>query len=367
MGLVLSLIACFSFSDSDNIDLNNIKLPPGFHISLYAGNVENARSMALGTNGTVFVGTRDGDEVYALLDEKGDATSIKKYVILKGYKTPNGVAFHNKALYVAQVDKIWRLDDIESHLGNPPKPVLVFDKLPHDAHHGWKYIAFGPDNKLYIPVGAPCNVCEDSERDPRYASITRINPDGTGFEIYASGVRNTVGFDWNPSTKELWFTDNGRDMMGDNMPPDELNKAPHKGMNFGFPYCHGDNISDPQYGKKHPCSDFVKPVVNLHAHVASLGMKFYKGNMFPAEYKNQIFIAEHGSWNSSVKVGYRVVVARIKADGTGTEEPFATGFLKDGKPWGRPVDVLELRDGSLLVSDDFAGAIYRITYSKPTN
>jgi glucose/arabinose dehydrogenase len=337
--------------EKKNVDLSLIKLPPGFHISIFAADVPHARSMTLGANGTVFVGNRDGEEVYALVDADHDGVAEKKYVVLKGYKTPNGVAFHNGALYVAQIDKIWRLDNIETHLAEPPKPVLIFDSLPHDDHHGWKYIAFGPDGKLYIPIGAPCNVCDNTEKDPRYASITRINSNGTGFEIYASGVRNTVGFDWSPVNKELWFTDNGRDWLGDDSPPDELNHAPHAGMNFGFPFCEGGDIKDPDFGDKHPCSDFTPPVVKLGP-----------GNMFPSKYHNQIFIAEHGSWNRSVPIGYRITSVRFNEAGKTVYEPFAQGWLQNGKAWGRPVDVLVMKDGSMLVSDDMAGVIYRITY-----
>ena len=302
----------------------------------------------------MFVSTRQNDKVYALVDTNGDGKADKVYIIAQGLKTPNGVAFHNGALFIAQVDSIWRLDNIEDHLADPPKPVLVFDSLPHAEHHGWKYIAFGPDGKLYIPIGAPCNNCDSSEIDPRYASICRINEDGTGFEIFAHGVRNSVGFDWDPATKDLWFTDNGRDMMGD--------RITQAGMNFGYPYCQGGYIKDPEYGDRHPCSDFTPPVVKLDAHVASLGMKFYTGSMFPAEYKNQILIAEHGSWNRTVPIGYRISLVRFNKDSTTTYTRFAEGWLQNGKPWGRPVDLLQLKDGSILVSDDFGDAVYRISY-----
>jgi len=347
---------------TDDPQLQGIKLPEGFSISIFARDVDNARSLALGANGTVFVGNRSGDKVFALVDEDNDGTADKRYTIVSGMASPNGVAFHNGSLYIAEISKVWRLDNIESQLANPPKPVLVSNNFPDEKHHGWKYIAFGPDGKLYVPVGAPCNICDDQERDPRFSSITRMNPDGSGFEVFASGIRNTVGFHWHPETKELWFTDNGRDNMGDNLPPDELNKAPQAGMHFGYPYCHGGNLKDPEYGNRRACSEFTAPVINLDAHVAALGMKFYKGDMFPSIYKNQIFIAEHGSWNRSDPIGYRVMLVRQDKDGY-KYEPFATGWLKDGKAWGRPVDILELPDGSLLVSDDYANAVYRITYT----
>jgi len=344
-------------------ELSQIKLPPGFHISYFAKNLKGARSLAMGAKGTVFVSTRDNDKVYALVDENNDGVADKQYVIAKGMNTPNGIAFRNGSLYIAEVSKIWRMDHVEEHLADPPKPVLIYDKFPTDKHHGWKYIAFGPDGKLYVPVGAPCNICNDNEKDERYASITRMNPDGSGFEIFAHGVRNSVGFDWDPRTKEFWFTDNGRDMMGDDFPPDELNHAPKKGMNFGFPYCHGDNIPDPVLGR-HGFTGAVKPVTKLGPHVAALGMKFYTGNMFPTEYKYRVFIAEHGSWNRSTPIGYRVTMVKLNGEVSESYEVFAEGWRSNGKTWGRPVDVLQLKDGSLLVSDDQNHAVYRISYTK---
>lgn len=344
-------------------ELPEIKLPEGFTISYFAKDVENARSMAMGDKGTIFVGNREGDNVYALVDENGDGVSDKKYTVANKLNTPNGVAFHNGSLYIAEISKIWRIDNIENSLANPPQPVLVFDKLPDDTHHGWKYIAFGPDGKLYIPVGAPCNICNDAETDERYASICRMNPDGTGFEVFAHGIRNTVGFSWHPQTNELWFTENGRDMMGNDMPGDELNKAPQAGMHFGYPYCHQGNTLDPEFGKGKNCADYTAPVAVLGPHVAALGMKFYTGSMFPASYKNTVFIAEHGSWNRSEPLGYRITMVQTNG-GKATYSTFAEGWLKDGKAWGRPVDILQLKDGSLLVSDDRANAIYRITYNK---
>jgi glucose/arabinose dehydrogenase len=337
----------------------DIKLPEGFHISLFADSVNDARSLALGGNGTVFVGNREGDKIYALVDENKDGKADKKYVIVKDMNMPNGVAFRNGALYIAEVDKLWRIDNVEANLQHPPKPVLITDRLPHDKHHGWKFIAFGPDGKLYVPIGAPCNVC--NPEDSVYASITRMNADGSGFEIFARGIRNTVGFDWEPQTNNLWFTDNGRDRLGDNIPPDELNEAPRKGLNFGFPFCHGGDIQDPEYGEGHTCNEFVPPVMKLGPHVAALGMRFYTGNMFPKEYRNAIFIAEHGSWNRSAAIGYRIMMVR-KTDTGYHYSVFAEGWLKDGKAWGRPVDVLQVKDGSLLVSDDYGNRVYRITY-----
>ncbi len=345
-------------------DVEGIKLPSGFSISIFASGIENARSMCLGSNGTIFVGSRDEGNVYAVRDVNGDFRADSITIIASGLNRPNGVAFLNGSLYVAEVSKIWRYDNIENKLQKPPKPVLVSDAFPDESHHGWKYIAFGPDGKLYVPVGAPCNICESE--DERFASIMRMNVDGTDLEVFAKGIRNTVGFAWHPDTKNLWFTDNGRDWLGDDLPPCELNHAPEKDMHFGYPYCHGGSIADPEFGSKFPCSDFTPPVQNLGAHVAPLGMLFYTGNMFPPEYKNRIFIAEHGSWNRSDKAGYRVTTVSINDKGMSKEyKPFAEGWLPPkGKVWGRPVALLQLSDGSVLVSDDFANAIYRITYNQ---
>jgi glucose/arabinose dehydrogenase len=344
-----------------SLPVEKIRLPPGFHAAVFADQVPDAREMALAPDGTVFVGTRQLGNVYALRDTNGDRHVDKVYILARGLESPNGVAFRDGSLYVAEISRVWRFDDVLSHLARPERPVLVSKGFPSDRWHGWKFIAFGPDGWLYVPVGAPCNVCKRD--DPRYESILRMKPDGSGLSVFASGVRNTVGFDWDPRTKELWFTDNGRDNLGDDVPPDELNHAPRKGMNFGFPYCHGGDIPDPEFGKQRPCSDFTPPAQKLGPHVASLGMRFYTGTMFPPEYRNQIFIAEHGSWNRSHKIGYRVTVVKLRDGKPVSYEPFARGWLEGERAWGRPVDVLVLKDGSLLVSDDDAGAIYRITYS----
>ncbi|HEY7112661.1 MAG TPA: PQQ-dependent sugar dehydrogenase [Thermoanaerobaculia bacterium] len=341
------------------LPLEKIKLPPGFHIAVYS-RVPDARSMALAPGGTLFVGTRE-HEVYAVrrgTPERGGEV----VTLLKGLDTPNGVAVRGGALYVAEISRILRYDAIESHLGDPGKPAVVRADFPRDKHHGWKFIAFGPDGWLYVPVGAPCNICES--KDPVYAAIHRLKPDGSARELYASGVRNTVGFDWSPETQALWFTDNGRDWLGDDRPPDELDTAPRAGLHFGYPYCHGGDIPDPEYGSKHPCSDFTPPAIRLGPHVAGLGMRFYTGAMFPPEYKNQIFIAEHGSWNRRTKIGYRVSLVRLEGGRAVRYETFAEGWLSGSSVWGRPVDVLVMPDGALLVSDDDAGAIYRISYSR---
>jgi glucose/arabinose dehydrogenase len=347
-------------SASADLPLHLIKMPKGFSISVYA-EVDNARSMALSPSGTLYVGNRNGDKVYAVKDTDGDGKADKRWVIASGLNMPNGVAFKDGDLYVAEVSRIHKFAGIEGKLDAPGKSQIIYDQLPTETHHGWKYIAFGPDGKLYVPVGAPCNICEPK---PIYASIHRMNADGSGLELYASGVRNTVGFTWHPVTSTLWFTDNGRDMMGDDVPPCELNAAPAKGMHFGYPYCHGGTIKDPQFGDKRSCNEFTKPARNLGAHVAPLGLKFYSGNMFPATYKNQIILAEHGSWNRSKKSGYKLSLVRVEGDKAVSYETFASGWLDEAtqKVWGRPVDVLLLPDGSMLVSDDQANVIYRITY-----
>jgi glucose/arabinose dehydrogenase len=344
------------------LPLKDIKLPPGFEISVYAGNVPNARSLTLSPKGTLFVGSLKEGKVYAVVSQAGETEAKKIFTVAQGLNMPNGVAFRNGALYVAEVNRVLRYDDIESHLPNPPKPVTVNDQFPKDRHHGWKFIAFGPDGLLYVPVGAPCNICEPDQN--RYALISRLKADGTGTEVFARGIRNTVGFDWHPVTKELWFTDNGGDNLGDDVPPDELNHAPKQGLNFGYPYCHGGDIPDPQFGKKRSCGEFIPPAQKLGPHVAALGMRFYTGSMFPAEYRNQIFIAEHGSWNRSTPIGYRVTVVQLENNKAVSYKPFAEGWLQRGQAWGRPVDVLVMPDGALLVSDDEAGAIYRIRYKK---
>ncbi|MFK7906489.1 MAG: sorbosone dehydrogenase family protein [Chitinophagales bacterium] len=342
-------------------DLSEIKLPDGFKISYFAKDIENARSLCRGDKGTIFVGTRGGGNVYAVVDENNDFKADKTITIAEGWNMPNGVAFKDGALYVAEVNKVWRYDDIENNLDNIPEPVLVRGDFPEETHHGWKFIRFGPDGKLYIPIGAPCNICEKEEEE--FASIMRMNADGSDLEVFAHGVRNSVGFDWHPTTGELWFTDNGRDWLDDNTPPCELNHAPQKGMHFGYPYCHGGTLKDPKFGDKRPCSDFTVPAQNLGAHVAPLGMRFYTGEMFPDAYKHQIFIAEHGSWNRSDKIGYRVMLVNLDENYKAISyKPFAEGWLKDGDVSGRPVDVMHMPDGSLLLSDDFGNAIYRISY-----
>lgn len=357
---VLTLPACLPAGKMEGIHLDRIQLPDGFEISLLTDQVPGARSMTQSPKGIVYVGSRRGGKVYAVVDETGDQVPDRVLTIATDLNAPNGVAWRDGSLYVAEIHRVLRFDGIDERLEDPPEPVVVSADFPSDTHHGWKFIRFGPDDKLYVPVGAPCNVCEQEE--PIYASITRMDFDGENHEIYAHGVRNTVGFDWHPETGELWFTDNGRDMLGDDLPPDELNRAPSKGLHFGFPYCHGGDIPDPQFGEMRDCSETVPPAAKLGPHVASLGMRFYTGESFPGEYRNQIFIAEHGSWNRSTPIGYRLTLARLDGNEVSSYEVFAEGWLQGEDAWGRPVDLHVMPDGSLLVSDDRAGAIYRIQY-----
>jgi len=357
------LAACSSQpGSSGDLDLSRIKLPPGFRIEVFASGVENARSLALSPNGTLFVGSRSAGNVYAVIDRDSDHQADRVVRIARGLDMPNGVALRDGSLYVAEVSRILRYDDIEAHLDSPPQPAVVRRDYPSEHHHGWKFIRFGPDGWLYVPVGAPCNICLSDDR--RFASITRMNPDGSAVEVFASGVRNTVGFDWHPGTKQLWFTDNGRDMMGDDIPPDELNHAPRQGLHFGYPFCHGADVADPEYGRRRGCGEFKPPAQALGPHVAALGMRFYTGTMFPPEYRGQIFIAEHGSWNRSTPIGYRIMLVRLKEGRAASYEVFAEGWLQGRQAWGRPVDLEVMPDGSLLVSDDHGDAIYRISYAR---
>jgi glucose/arabinose dehydrogenase len=346
---------------STDLPIDLINLPPGFKIEVYADNIANARSMTRSPKGTLYVATRSEGNVYALRDTDGDHRIDETHTLISKQNMPNGVAFRNNDLYFAEVDKVWVWRGIESKLSNPGPPELVYDEYPDKDHHGWKYIAFGPDGWLYIPVGAPCNVCVPKE--DIFATITRFNVDTKEREIIARGVRNTVGFTWHPVTQKLWFTDNGGDWLGDDMPACELNYAPTPGMHFGYPYCHQGDFPDPKLAKGRSCSEFTPPAQNLGPHVAPLGMEFYSGSMFPAEYKNQAFIAEHGSWNRSTPIGYRITLVRLDEDGKALSyEVFADGWLQGEKAWGRPVDLEHMPDGSLLVSDDYANAIYRISY-----
>ncbi|MXS84669.1 sorbosone dehydrogenase family protein [Nitrosomonas sp. HPC101] len=357
----ISLCAITSQINAQKLDLtlDKIELPPGFSINVWA-HVPDAHAMTLGDKGTVFVGSKTAGSVYAITENDGER---QVRTIASKLKMPTGVAFHNGALYVSSVNKILRFDSIENTLDHPAPPRIITADYPKETYHGWRYIAFGPDDWLYISVGSPCNICENNL--DRFALISRIKPDGTNYEVFARGVRNTEGFDWHPATKELWFTDISREWMGDNLPPDELNHASKKGMHFGFPYCHGQEVADPKLGAKHDCNKFIPPVVELDPHVTPKGMRFYTGSMFPSEYRGNIFIAEHGSRNRSTKTGYRIERIQLEANKMMKKEIFAEGWLQDNEAWGRPVDILITMDGAMLVSDDMAGVIYRISYNQP--
>ena len=381
-GLVLvaaALAAPFAASDQGRqttppapVDFSSLKLPAGFTISLFADGVPSARQMVIGAKGTVFVGSRTARNVYALVDRNRDHKADEVKIIAKDLTQPSGIAFRNGSLYVAAITRILRYDDIEDKLDAPPEPVVVYDQLPNKGGHTWRFIAFGPDGLLYVGVGAPCNVCESLD-DPRLSSIVRMKPDGTNVEVFAHGVRNTVGFDWHPTTHEMWFTDNGRDELGDDLPNDELNVATKAGLHFGYPYCHQGTFKDPEFGAKKPCSDTTPPAGLMGPHVASIGMRFYTGTMFPAAYRNAIFIAHHGSWNREEPIGYRVMVAKTDGKKMTSLEPFVDGFLKGirgtaspgratGDASARPADVMVMPDGSLLISDDQGGRIFRVSY-----
>ncbi|HLF95822.1 MAG TPA: PQQ-dependent sugar dehydrogenase [Methylococcaceae bacterium] len=342
--------------------LAGLRLPAGFRIAIYADGVAEARSLALGDDGTVYVGSLDQGKVYAVQpDRTGDGKSDGVNVIAAGLDTPNGVAFLKGDLYVAETPRILRFKDIARQ--PQQKPQTVYDRLPTESHHGSRYLRAGPDGKLYVSVGAPCNICDPG--DP-YAALARLDADGSHFEIIARGIRNTVGFDWQPGSGELWFTDNGRDWLGDDRPPEELNRLPRPGLHFGYPYCHAGDILDPQFGKDRSCSDFTPPAWKFLAHVAPLGMRFYDGTQFPAEYREQLFVAQHGSWNRSRKQGYQVRLVRFANGKPVADQPFIEGWLDEKeKVHGRPVDVLPMPDGALLVSDDLNGVLYRVRYEAP--
>ena len=359
-GLILVLgIAASPSCGGEDFDLDDIDLPPGFVIEVYA-NVQNARSLAQGDNGIVFVSNRRGNSVYAVVPQ-GDANP-QVLKLASGLSSPNGIAYRNNDLYVAETGRVLRFENIVSRLNERSIPEILDIELPTESHHRWRYMGFGPDGKLYISVGAPCNICDRGSEG--FAHILRMNRDGSQREVFAEGVRMSIGFAWHPDTGELWFTDNGRDRMGDDLPPDELNIAPRPGMHFGYPYCHGGDVPDPEFGEGKDCADYVPPVQKLDPHVAAIGMKFYTGDAFPAEYHGQVFIAEHGSWNRSRKVGYRISLVRLENGMPASYEVFADGWLQGQEVTGRPVDLLVLEDGSMLVSDDYAGKIYRISYQE---
>ena len=343
---------------ADKLPLDMLKVKAGFKIELYASGVANARTLRLGDKGTVFVSSRVQDKVHAIVTKDGKR-ELK--VIASGLHRPNGIALHKGTLYIAELSQISKIEKIEDVLDNPPKPTVILDGLPKDEPHGWKYLTVGPDEKLYFQIGAPCNVCLPPEQ---HTKIYRVGLDGKGLEVYAYGIRQIVGMDWHPVSKQLYFTEHQRDWLSEDIPQDKLNRLTQPGKdNFGFPYCHQGNIPDQEFGWGRSCDEFTKPITLLGPHAAPLGMRFYTGTMFPAAYRNQIIIARHGSWNRTTKIGGDLVVVKLKPDGTfRSMEPFVTGFLQDNNYVGRPADVMVMKDGSLLVSDDYNGAVYRVSY-----
>jgi glucose/arabinose dehydrogenase len=371
------LLLVFFYAYSDELAMDKLTMPPGFHVSIFANNVKGAREMALGDKGTIFVGSNAPAKIYAIIPEKTPQGLVysKVKTIASGLNQPQGVAFYKGDLYVAEVDRIIRYKNIEKDLDNPPPPMMVNNQFPlrktepdrYIQIHGWKTIHFGPDHKLYVAIGIPCNVC--MREHPLEGSIARMDPDGSNLEIYTKGVRNSVGFDWQPGTNKFWFTDNGRDRLGDDFPPDKLYYAPEKGLDVGFPYYlgvddQGRPLPDPEYGKLRSPEGITWEALNLPAHVAVLNMIFYTGHMFPDEYRDQIIVTEHGSWDRSKKVGYRLSLIKVKGGKALSYTPFITGWLQGEKNWGRPVGLLQMPDGSVLVSDDYAGVIYRVSYQK---
>jgi glucose/arabinose dehydrogenase len=343
---------------ADKLPVDKLKLPEGFKVEVYASGLANARSLALGDKGTVFVGSRLVDKVYAIVDRDGKR-EVK--VLVSGLYRPNGVAFKDGTLYIAELSQISKINKAEDKLDSAPKPTVIYNDLPKDEAHGWKFIAVGPDNLLYFNIGAPCNICMPP---PTNAQLRRINLDGSGAEVIARGIRQVVGMDFHPLSKVLYFTENQRDWLSEDQPNDRLSRLLNPGKDdFGFPYCDGGDIEDQTYGWGRSCGEFTKPIAQLGPHTAPLGMRFYSGQMFPAKYHGAIFMARHGSWNKTHKIGGDVFVVYLNEDGTvKSQEPFMTGFLQDNDYVGRPVDVLNMPDGSLLVSDDRNGAVYRISY-----
>jgi len=344
---------------ADKLPTAALKLPPGFNIEVYSSGIPNARSLRVGDKGTVFVGTRFGNKVTAIIKKDG---KTENKTIAEGLYRPNGLAYHKGTLYIAELSQISKIENVEDNLDKVNKPTVFYTDLPKDEAHGWKFIAIGPDEKLYVPVGQPGN---NVLHDKDHGQIRRINLDGSGRKDVALGVRNTVGFDWNPVNKQLYFSDNGRDWMSEDVPQDELNRITKEGEDFGAPYCYQGNLPDPEFGWGHKCSEFTPPIALTGPHSAGLGLRFNTGSMFPAKYKNAIFLARHGSWNRTNKFGGDVIVYFLNKDGSvKSSEVFISGFLVDNKYLGRPVDVEFMKDGSMLLSDDWNGAVYRITYGK---
>jgi len=340
--------------------LDKLTVAPGFEVSLFADDVENARQIAVSKKGIVYAGSRKAGNVYALIDHNSDGVADKKMVIAEGLNMPSGLAIKDGDLYVGEVHRIIRFKNVDTQLKDP-KFDVVYNALPSDRHHGWKFLRFAPTGELIIPVGVPCNICAEDER---YGRIFALDVETKQIKTIAQGVRNSVGFDFHPSTQALWFSDNGRDMMGDYIPPDEINRVSKENEHFGFPYVHAGAIVDPEFGKGKNISDYSPPALALGAHVAPLGIHFYTGKQFPGSYKEQLFVAEHGSWNRTKKSGYKVAVANVEQGRITKYTPFITGFMHNETTFGRPVAFAQLNDGSLLISDDYANVIYRVSYKK---
>ncbi|MGD0958618.1 MAG: PQQ-dependent sugar dehydrogenase [Methylomonas sp.] len=362
--LLMTLVAvsglCLAGKPEQLAMLGRLKLPPGFKISIYADQLPTARSLALGDDGVVYVGSRAGN-VWAVRDTDRDGFADQRYVLAENLYMPNGVDYKDGNLYVAEVHRIIRFDQIGARLSNPPPPAVVYDKFPTEKHHGWKYLRFGPDGKLYTAVGMPCNICKP-EQDI-FGTLVRMDADGGNMEILARGIRNSVGFTWEPDSGQLYFNDNGRDYLGDDLPPEELNVWTKRGEHFGFPYCHARKLADPEFGKERSCAEFTPPVWTYKAHIAPLGLRFYTGGQFPARYRKQLFVAQHGSWNRTHPQGYQVAAVFFKDGQPHSEQAFISGWLTENEEvLGRPVDILQMPDGSLLISDDKLGVIYKVEY-----
>ncbi len=358
--LAWAVLVMLTPARAGHLPIDQIRLPDGFKIEVFADSVPNVRQLSISPSGTIFAGSRREGKVYAIVDRDRDWRADEVFVIASGLAMPSGTAFRDGALYVAATDRVLRFDDIENRLDDPPDPVVLVDDLPAARSHGWRYMKFGADGRLYIPIGIPCNACVSP---PSFGQILSFDPDGQNRAIHVNGIRSVQGLDWHPVTGEMWFSDNGRDNMGDDMPPDEINRVGARGEDFGAPWCYGGRIPDPDLAGA-SCDGFTPPMANLPAHVAPLGIAFYDGDQFPERYRNRLFVMEHGSWNRSTRVGYRITMLDFDTDGAPGYQVFAAGWLgDDGNYWGRPADILVAPDGSLLIADDFAGAIYRISYA----
>ncbi len=367
---LLSFLTIFTESQETKENLKKLSLPNGFSIEIFAKDIESPRQITQSKNGIIFVGSKNGDSIVALLDIDKDGLVDKKYIVANNLTNPTGVTYWKKDLYFSEIDKIWKVSDIDNWIstrpGIIPKKEIYFDGLPSDRWHGFKYIDFGPDENLYIPVGVPCNICiEPQQKDPRYAAIHKLL-DGELITV-ASGVRNSVGFDWHPTTNKLYFSDNGRDWLGDDSPSCELNVVSKEGDFYGYPYKHAKNVIDPKFGYLIDSVDkkFVDPIAELGPHVAPLGISFYDKKQFPEKYHNGLFIALHGSWNRTKKSGYKIIFVGLDYEGKYLyQEDFIKGWLQEENAWGRPVSPFIMNDGSLLISDDKYNAIYRVSYDK---